>query len=127
MFEYVDVSGLDAGAALDVLERAQVVFLARADARFAESEKASEARIKTVLAPVGERLQAYEQQVVALERSRVDSFGQLAGLIQSMREGQEKVREEAQRLGNSLRNAPKARGRWGEQQLRNVLEQCGLA
>ena len=110
-----------------VLERAQEAFLARADARFAESEKASEARIKTVLAPVGERLQAYEQQVVALERSRVDSFGQLAGLIQSMREGQEKVREEAQRLGNSLRNAPKARGRWGEQQLRNVLEQCGLA
>ena len=44
-----------------------------------------------------------------------------------MREGQEKVREEAARLGNSLRNAPKARGRWGEQQLRNVLEQCGLA
>jgi DNA recombination protein RmuC len=37
------------------------------------------------------------------------------------------VRAEAARLGNSLRNAPKARGRWGEQQLRNVLEQCGLA
>jgi DNA recombination protein RmuC len=44
-----------------------------------------------------------------------------------MREGQEAVRAEAARLGNSLRNAPKARGRWGEQQLRNVLEQCGLA
>jgi DNA recombination protein RmuC len=44
-----------------------------------------------------------------------------------MREGQEQVRAEAARLGNSLRNAPKARGRWGEQQLRNVLEQCGLS
>jgi DNA recombination protein RmuC len=44
-----------------------------------------------------------------------------------MRTGQEAVRAEAARLGNSLRNAPKARGRWGEQQLKNVLEQCGLA
>jgi DNA recombination protein RmuC len=37
------------------------------------------------------------------------------------------VQTEAARLVNSLRNAPKARGRWGEQQLRNVLESCGLA
>ena len=44
-----------------------------------------------------------------------------------MRVGQDQVRSEAARLGNSLRNAPKARGRWGEQQLKNVLEQCGLA
>jgi len=36
------------------------------------------------------------------------------------------VRREAQRLGNSLTNAPKARGRWGERALQNVLEQCGL-
>ena len=43
-----------------------------------------------------------------------------------MREGQEEVRREAQRLGNSLTNAPKARGRWGERALQNVLEQCGL-
>ena len=44
-----------------------------------------------------------------------------------MREGQEQVRREAQRLGNSLTNAPKARGRWGERALQNVLEQCGLS
>ena len=37
------------------------------------------------------------------------------------------MRREAQRLGNSLTNAPKARGRWGERALQNVLEQCGLA
>src|SRR5688572_26947026 len=44
-----------------------------------------------------------------------------------MRAGQEQVRREAQRLGNSLTNAPKARGRWGERALQNVLEQCGLS
>lgn len=114
-------------AGAKVLAGAQDAFLRRAGARFEESEKANAERIATLLAPVGERLKSYEQQVSALEAKRVDSFGQLTGLIQSMREGQEKVREEAQRLGNSLRNAPKARGRWGEQQLRNVLEQCGLS
>ncbi len=114
-------------AGAKVLEGAQEAFLRRAGARFEESEKANAERIRSLLEPVGARLKSYEEQVSQLEAKRVDSFGQLTGLIQSMREGQEKVREEAQRLGNSLRNAPKARGRWGEQQLRNLLEQCGLS
>lgn len=110
-----------------VLGEAQEAFLRRAQERFQQSEEAGEQKLKALLAPVGEKLRSYEEQVQALEAKRVDAFGQLAGLIQSMREGQEAVRQEAARLGNSLRNAPKARGRWGEQQLRNVLEQCGLA
>lgn len=110
-----------------VLERAQETFLSRAEARFTQSEEKQAERINSVLAPVGARLKAYEDQVSALEKGRVDAFGQLTGLIQSIRDGQEKVREEAARLGNALTNAPKARGRWGEQALRNVLEQCGLS
>jgi DNA recombination protein RmuC len=114
-------------AGAKVLEGAQEAFLKRAQERFTVSEEKSEAKIKALLAPVGERLKSYEEQVTALEAKRVDSFGQLTGLIEGMRVGQEQVRAEAARLGNSLRNAPKARGRWGEQQLKNVLEQCGLA
>jgi DNA recombination protein RmuC len=110
-----------------VLGEAQEAFLARATERFGHAEKSSEAKIRALLEPVGEKLKSYENQVAAMEAKRVDSFGQLTGLIESMRTGQEEVRREAARLGNSLRNAPKARGRWGEQQLRNVLEQCGLA
>jgi DNA recombination protein RmuC len=110
-----------------VLEAAQKNFLERADARFRQSEEAGEAKIKALLSPVGEKLANYERQVADLEAKRTDAFGQLAGLIQSMKEGQEQVRREAQRLGNSLTNAPKARGRWGERALQNVLEQCGLA
>jgi DNA recombination protein RmuC len=114
-------------AGAKVLGEAQKSFLDRATERFDHSEKANEARIKALLEPVGQRLTSYEEQVRKLEKERVDAFGQLGGLIEGMRVGQEQIRAEAQRLGNSLRNAPKARGRWGEQQLRNVLEQCGLA
>ncbi|MEO0643264.1 MAG: DNA recombination protein RmuC [Pseudomonadota bacterium] len=111
----------------EVLKANQDEFLKRAEARFKESEATGEAKIKALLNPVGERLEKYEKQVETLENQRKDAFGQLNGLIQSMREGQEQVRREAQRLGNSLTNAPKARGRWGERALQNLLEQCGLA
>lgn len=110
-----------------VLGAAQEKFLATAAERLGHSEKASEEKLKALLEPVGARLKAYEEQVGALEAKRVDAFGQLTGLIESMKAGQEEVRREAQRLGNSLTNAPKARGRWGERALQNVLEQCGLA
>ena len=110
-----------------VLAAAQDTFLKRAEARFEESQKVNAERLSTILAPVGERLKSYETQVQALEARRVDAFGQLTGQIEAMKLGAEQVRAEAARLGNSLRNAPKARGRWGEQQLRNVLEQCGLS
>ncbi len=110
-----------------VLASAQEAFLTRAQERLSVSEEKSAEQIKALLAPVDARLKSYEEHVTTLESRRVDAFGQLTGLIEAMRTGQEQVRAEAARLGNSLRNAPKARGRWGEQQLRNVLEQCGLA
>ena len=110
-----------------VLGKAQELFLERASERFGHAEKANKEAIATLLQPVGDRLRKYEEQVAALEEKRTDAFGQLTGLIESMKAGQEEVRREAQRLGNSLTNAPKARGRWGERALQNVLEQCGLS
>jgi DNA recombination protein RmuC len=111
----------------EVLSKAQEEFLKHAAERLGHSEKASEEKLKALLDPVHQRLKSYEEQVTGLEKQRVDAFGQLTGLIQSMKEGQQAVRDEAMRLTSALTNAPKARGRWGEQQLKNVLEQCGLA
>jgi len=109
-----------------LLVEAQEAFLKRADQRFKESEATSGQKLSALLQPVHERLEKYEQTVTSLEEKRSDAFSNLAGLIDSMRIGQEKVSTEAAKLVNSLRNAPKSRGRWGEQQLKNVLETCGL-
>jgi len=111
----------------EVLSKAQEEFLKRAEEKFGHAEKANKEAVQALLQPVHERLKTYEEQVTTLEQKRVSAFGELTGLITSMREGQEQVRREAQRLGNSLTNAPKARGRWGERALQNLLEQCGLA
>ena len=114
-------------AGAKILAQAQETLLARAQERFTQSEEKSAERLKSLLAPVDQRLKAYEEQVTSLEKQRVEGFSQLAGVIEEVRKGQEEVKREAARLGNSLTNAPKARGRWGERALQNVLEQCGLS
>ncbi len=110
-----------------LLNEAQERFLQRADQRFKETENTSGLRLSALLQPVHERLERYESAVSKVEAERREAFGNLNGLMESMRISNEAVRSEAARLGNSLRNAPKARGRWGEQQLKNVLEKCGLS
>lgn len=106
---------------------AQKQFLERAEARLRQTEEATGQGIRALLQPVTEKLQRYEEGVARVEAERRDAFGELKGQIEAMRVGQERVSGEAAKLVNALRNAPKARGRWGEQQLRNVLESCGLA
>jgi DNA recombination protein RmuC len=110
-----------------MLDKAQAAFLQRADERFNQAGDKNEERLKSLLAPVGDRLKAYEEQVGKIEKERSEAYGTLTSLIDQMRTGQERVSTETAKLVSSLRNAPKARGRWGEQQLKNVLESCGLS
>lgn len=110
-----------------MLNETQKAFLERAEARFKQSEQLAGENLKSLLQPVSDRLLRYEQGVAKVEAERRDAFGELKGQIEQMRIGQEKVSSEAAKLVNSLRNAPKSRGRWGEQQLKNVLETCGLS
>ena len=109
-----------------LLEGAQKQFLERADQRFRQSEEVAGGNLKALLQPVHERLQRYEAAVTKVEEERRKDFGLLTGHIEAMKSGTERVSAEAAKLVNALRNAPKAWGRWGEQQLRNVLESCGL-
>lgn len=113
--------------ASQMLTETQEAFLKRAEDRFKQSEATAGQNLRALLQPVNERLQRYEEGVAKVEAERRDAFGELKGQIEQMRIGQERVSSEAAKLVNSLRNAPKSRGRWGEQQLKNVLETCGLS
>jgi|TARA_R100000501_G_scaffold10060_1_gene19791 DNA recombination protein RmuC len=80
-----------------------------------------------LISPMRETLTKYETQLKEMEEKRAGAYGAITNAIADVKLGQERVSQEAQRIVGALRNAPKARGRWGEHQLRRVLEMAGLS
>jgi DNA recombination protein RmuC len=79
------------------------------------------------VSPVETLLKAYQEKLQTIEKERVDHYAGIREVVEQVRTGQGQVRDETRHLVNALRASPKARGRWGEQSLKNVLEQAGLS
>jgi DNA recombination protein RmuC len=109
------------------LETAHDAFLKRASERLTHEGQQNEAKLKALIAPVETTLKRYEEKLNEVEKERVDHYAGLREAVQTLHAGHTAVRDETARLVNALRSSPKARGRWGEQSLRNVLEQAGLS
>jgi DNA recombination protein RmuC len=110
-----------------LLEKAHKEFLTKAGERFTEADKATQAKLQNLLQPVEATLKRYEEGLQRVEKERVDHYAGLREAVELVRAGQGQVRDETRNLVNALRSSPKARGRWGEHSLRNVLEQAGLS
>ncbi|HVQ08313.1 MAG TPA: DNA recombination protein RmuC [Allosphingosinicella sp.] len=110
-----------------LLSEAQKQFLERADARFNQATEKSDAQLKALLQPVEATLKRYEEGLSKVEKERVGSYEALREAVTLLHAGHSQVRDETRNLVNALRSSPKARGRWGEQSLKNVLEQAGLS
>jgi DNA recombination protein RmuC len=110
-----------------LLEKAHKDFLAKAGERFTEADKATQSKLQNLLQPVEATLKRYEEGLQRVEKERVDHYAGLREAVELVRAGQGQVRDETRNLVNALRSSPKARGRWGEHSLRNVLEQAGLS
>ena len=110
-----------------LLADAQRQFLERADQRFAQANEKGEAQLKALLQPVETTLKRYEEGLQKVEKERVGSYEALKEAVSSLAQGNDLVRKETARLTNVLRSSPKHRGRWGEEQLRTILESAGLA
>lgn len=109
-----------------MLAGAQSKFLEGAQNHLATLNKESLAELEKRVGPVGETLERYRKRVEELEKNRVSDFERLQGVIGQVREGQQRVIDGANRITTTLQGATKARGDWGELQLENLLESCGL-
>ena len=110
-----------------LLNEAQKAFLERADERFNQAGEKNEEKLKNLLQPVESTLKRYEQSLGEIEKARNASYGELKEAVAQLSQGNDQVRRETQRLANVMVSSPKARGRWGEEQLRTILESAGLA
>ncbi len=122
------------GIAADALRANQGSFVELANAILEKHKQGAEAdlaarqmAVETLVVPLRETLQSYKAHVEELERERAHAFGALSAEIRGVAAAQHAVRAETAKLVNALRAAPKTRGRWGEQTLRNVLELSGLS
>jgi DNA recombination protein RmuC len=85
----------------------------------------SREQIQRFVEPVSESLQRFEEQVRAVEIARVGAYESLSAQVQALTHLQERVRDSAEQLKNALKSSHQ-RGRWGEIQLRRVVELAGM-
>jgi DNA recombination protein RmuC len=85
----------------------------------------SRVQIEHLVEPVNQSLRRFEEQVQAVERSRVGAYAELSTQVQTLTLLQERVRQSTEQLKTALRS-PTQRGRWGEMQLRRVVELAGM-
>jgi DNA recombination protein RmuC len=88
------------------------------DANSARFLELADARLSGQVRPLKESLERMDVQLRSVERVRQESYGALQTQVSTLA-------ERAGSLTNALRT-PHVRGRWGEAQLRNVVEYAGM-
>jgi DNA recombination protein RmuC len=123
-FEALSAQALDASTArfLEVAEGR----LRAANATAAGELETRRAAVEHLIGPLKETLARVEDQLRESDAARRSSHAALAEQVRIARQTSEQLRVQTQALVTALRR-PEARGRWGELQLRRVVELAGMS
>jgi len=117
----------------DALKETHPVFLQLAKETFAtfqESAKGDLSKrqesVAALVKPLEEQLKVYRQQLNESEQSRTKTFGELKQHLESLTTQSQSLSQETLQLRRIL-SSNQARGRWGEETLRRVVEAAGMS
>lgn len=118
--------------AADVLSQNNASFMALAQTQLEKMQESSKGElekrhhaIEESLKPVKESMQKVDEKIQELERARAGAYSGLTEQVRNMMDMQKDLRSETSNLVRALRT-PNVRGRWGEVQLRRVVEISGM-
>ncbi|MER2519902.1 MAG: DNA recombination protein RmuC [Bdellovibrionales bacterium] len=119
--------------AADSLNANNEAFIHLAETRLKQSEQAAasvlerkSASIDELVKPVKESLTRMDAQLQALEVKREGAYRELTEMVKQSNDVQKQLRGETGQLLQALQT-PTTRGRWGEIQLRRILEMTGMS
>jgi DNA recombination protein RmuC len=116
----------------DALNRNNETFLELARSTLSQQQVLArsdlEARAKEIdqlVKPLRESLDKVDGRIGDLEKARAETFGTMTEQVRTLYLAQQSLQAETQNLVRALR-APQVRGRWGEIQLKRVVEMAGM-
>ena len=107
--------------AADALSSNNQSFLTLANSQLETREQA----VEHLVAPIKESLKQVDAKLGQLELTRQGAYSALTQQVSQLVETQKELRSETGNLVTALRS-PVVRGRWGEMQLRRVVEMAGM-
>jgi len=109
-----------------MLETSTEARLQTTTASVAEQSRAASASIQEIIKPLGESLKALDAKVGDLETKRADAYARLDQQVTNTTGLLDTLRTETTNLSSALRRND-SRGRWGELQLRRIIEMIGMS
>ena len=110
----------------DALRQNAPQFLQLANETFAKFQETAKGDLSTLVQPLREQLDTYQKRLQQSESTQSATFGEVKKQLESLAQNSQTLSSETLQLRRVL-SSNQARGRWGEETLRRVVEAAGMS